>query len=107
MLRSASGSNFSNKYIIIINKGFARRDASHATERERADATAIWPTMMAVVVALPPLLLLLLPSAAGTPTPFCAFEDALYPPYYVAYKAAVGSIRIDGVLDEPAWDKVA
>jgi hypothetical protein len=52
-------------------------------------------------------MLLLLPSAAGTSTPFCAFEDALYPPYYVAYKAAVGSIRIDGVLDEPAWDKVA
>lgn len=39
--------------------------------------------------------------------PFCAFEDALFPPYYVAYKAEPGSISVDGKLNEAAWEEVA
>jgi hypothetical protein len=52
-------------------------------------------------LALLPLLALATPSA----TPFCAFEDALFPPYYVAYKTAAPP-KIDGVLDEPEWAEV-
>ena len=51
--------------------------------------------------------LALLPLTLATPsaTPFCAFEDALFPPYYVAYKTAAPP-KIDGVLDEPEWAEV-
>lgn len=54
-------------------------------------------------------LLLVAAGAAGAAgsAPFCAFEDALFPPHYVTYKAAPGSIKIDGKLDEQAWEEVS
>ena len=45
--------------------------------------------------------------ARTSATPFCAFEDALFPPHYVTYKTAPGSIKVDGKLDELAWADVA
>jgi hypothetical protein len=45
-------------------------------------------------------------SAVSSVPGFCAFEDSLFPPHYVTYKAASGSIKVDGRLDEPAWAEV-
>ena len=38
---------------------------------------------------------------------FCAFQDELYPPHYVTYRAEPGAITVDGKLDEAAWGEVA
>lgn len=54
--------------------------------------------MTALAALLPAL-------AAGAAPPFCAFEDELFPPYYVAYKTATPP-KIDGVLSEPEWNDV-
>ena len=59
---------------------------------------------MAMLLLAAPLLAA---AAAAAAAPFCAFEDALFPPHYVAYRAAPGSITIDGKLDEAAWGEVA